>query len=173
MTLIIAPRSRVSILCAAHAPSHVLSLLSPGGDAPIEIASDKQCFNLTVNDITTPVSGLVVPDQTAIRRLLDFGAGWSGETPFLVYCWAGISRSPAAAFALACQHFPDIAEDAIALALRKSAPWVTPNPLIVRIADDLLGRAGRMVRAVARIGRGVDAPEGAPIFLSRNNIASG
>lgn len=36
----------------------------------------------------------------------------------------------------------------------------TPNPLMVRLADEALGRSGRMARAVAGIGRGADAFEG-------------
>jgi predicted protein tyrosine phosphatase len=44
--------------------------------------------------------------------------------------------------------------------LRAASPHATPNRLIVRLADDLLGRKGRMVEAVTAIGRGADAWEG-------------
>ncbi|HRD14749.1 MAG TPA: hypothetical protein PLI79_23150 [Mycobacterium sp.] len=42
----------------------------------------------------------------------------------------------------------------------------TPNPRIVAIADGMLGRDGRMVRAIHAIGRGEDAYEGTPFALS-------
>jgi len=40
-----------------------------------------------------------------------------------------------------------------------------PNRLIVRLADDMLGRRGCMVRAVEAIGRGTLAAEGVPVLL--------
>ena len=39
---------------------------------------------------------------------------------------------------------------------------------MVALADDMLGRQGRMVDAIARIGRGVDAFEGSPYQLPVN-----
>ena len=165
MTLLIAPRSQVSATCLRHAPSHVVSLLSPGGDPPVEIGAGARCLDLSVNDITTPVAGLVAPDEALVGRLLEFGRDWSGDTPFLVYCWAGVSRSTAAAYALACQHRPDLNEERIARALRQAAQWATPNALIVAIADFHLGRQGRMVAAIRAIGRGADTLEGRAVSL--------
>ncbi len=85
-----------------------------------------------------------------------FGRGWTGASPLLLSCELGISRSTASAFALACQAMPDMAEAALAEALRQAAPCATPNPLLVALADDALGRAGRMIEAVRAIGRGAD-----------------
>ena len=52
---------------------------------------------------------------------------------------------------------PGLDEEEIALACRQRSPEATPNARLVAIADEILGRAGRMVRAIERIGRGVDA----------------
>jgi predicted protein tyrosine phosphatase len=82
----------------------------------------------------------------------------------VIHCWAGISRSSAAAYVLACDRNPGF-ELEIAGELRHRAPSVTPNSLMVRLADDLLGRNGRMVQAIERIGRGADAFEGQPYRL--------
>ena len=49
--------------------------------------------------------------------------------------------------------------------MRRRSPLVTPNKLMVQLADDLLGRQGAMTAAIARIGRGADAFEGAPYQL--------
>ena len=57
-------------------------------------------------------------------------------------------------------------EEELAWRLRKASSSPTPNRLIVSFTDQLLGRNGRMVRAIDRIGRGADAFEGAPFFLS-------
>ena len=44
-------------------------------------------------------------------------------------------------------------------------PSATPSPRFVALADDLLGRRGRMVDAIRAIGRGAEAMEGTPFML--------
>jgi predicted protein tyrosine phosphatase len=61
---------------------------------------------------------------------------------------------------------PSRGEDEIALVLRRASPSATPNARLVAIADDILGRNGRMVTAIAGIGRGEDAFEGTPFSLA-------
>jgi predicted protein tyrosine phosphatase len=91
---------------------------------------------------------------------------WNGEGPMVVHCWAGISRSTAAAFTALCAINPDASEQQIAASLRHASPTAYPNRLIVRLADATLGRQGRMVRAIESIGRGVVATEAVPFSLS-------
>src|SRR5690606_19265224 len=88
------------------------------------------------------------------KDILDFGKGWDLSAPMLVHCWAGISRSTATAFILACERCPGTPETTIAQALRAASSAATPNPLMVRLADDMLGRGGRMVDAVRAMGPG-------------------
>ena len=83
----------------------------------------------------------------------------------VVHCWAGISRSTAAAYTALCAINPDVSEELIALRLREASPTAYPNRLIIRLADDALGRRGRMVRAIEGIGRGVIATEAVPFSL--------
>ena len=56
-------------------------------------------------------------------------------------------------------------EAQLAQTLRRLSPSATPNPRLVAIANALLGRQGRMVSAIAAIGRGADAFEGTPFCL--------
>lgn len=84
----------------------------------------------------------------------------------VVHCWAGISRSTAAAFTALCSLNPSVPEELIAAHLRAASPTATPNRLIVRLADAELGRNGRMVAAVERIGRGVPAHEALPFSIA-------
>ncbi len=83
----------------------------------------------------------------------------------VVHCWAGISRSTAAAYTALCTINPDAPEELIAMRLREASPTAYPNRLIIRLADAALGRKGRMVRAVESIGRGVPAGEAVPFSL--------
>jgi predicted protein tyrosine phosphatase len=161
-SLIVCPAHHVADLIARRAPSHVLSLASPdAADAP---AIPSSHLRLSFNDITELRPGLVAPNREMIAALLDFGRGWDGARPLLVHCWAGISRSCAAAFVLACDRNPG-RERAIADALRARAPFATPNRLMVRLADELLARERRMVAAIDAIGRGAEAPHGEPFDL--------
>ena len=65
-----------------------------------------------------------------------------------------------------CLFNPKADEEELAWRLRKASGSATPNRLIVSYTDQLLGRNGRMVRAIDKIGRGADAFEGKPFFLN-------
>jgi predicted protein tyrosine phosphatase len=54
---------------------------------------------------------------------------------------------------------------AIAWEVRRASRTAQPNARIVSIADRLLGRDGRMVRAIETIGPGDAAAEGEPFRL--------
>jgi predicted protein tyrosine phosphatase len=90
--------------------------------------------------------------------LLAFSAGWNSARPLVAQCLAGVSRSTAAVFIIACQKRPEGSERQLALALRRAAPQATPNRLMVAQADALLRRDGRMVAAIAAIGRAANSP---------------
>jgi len=98
-----------------------------------------------------------------MQEILDFARD-GRDHEMLIHCWAGISRSSAAAYVIACDRNPGFERD-IADELRRRAPSVTPNRLMVVLADDLLDRNGRMTEAINRIGRGADAFEGEPYQL--------
>ncbi len=84
----------------------------------------------------------------------------------MIHCYAGISRSTAAAYIAACALAPERDEAAIADALRAASPSATPNPCSWRSPTGCSDRDGRMVAAIARIGRGADAFEGTPFTLA-------
>jgi predicted protein tyrosine phosphatase len=143
----------------------LLTLLSP--DHPETDWSGFACerhVRLAFHDIVEIRPGLTAPDRQMMQAILDFGRGESGQRPMLIHCWAGISRSSAAAFAILCARNPGFEHD-IAMELRRRAPSVTPNRLMVALADDLLQRQGRMMAAIEAIGRGAEAAEGEPYRL--------
>jgi predicted protein tyrosine phosphatase len=98
-------------------------------------------------------------------QFLDFVAAWDGRGPMVIHCWAGISRSTAAAFIGLCALNPATSEDLIARFLRETSPTAYPNRLMIRLGDAALGRAGRMVAAVEAIGRGEIASEAIPFSI--------
>lgn len=166
MKIIVCPLSLVPAQVAAHKPSHLITLLDPDHviETPAPLRPD-QHLRIGVNDIADPTEGLLLCQEQMVREILDFGATWDESAPIIVHCWAGISRSTATAFTLACERNPEVAERDIAFALRQASPMATPNRRIVELADDLLGREGRMADAVAAIGRGDYAYENTPFHL--------
>jgi predicted protein tyrosine phosphatase len=120
---------------------------------------------LNVDDIAMPMDGYTAPGHEHVAQLIDFAGSWDRATPMVVHCFAGISRSTAGAFVAACALNPARDEREIAWAIRRASPTAQPNAAIVSIADSLLKRQGRMVRAVEIIGPGDMAVEGHPFRL--------
>lgn len=142
----------------------LVTLLSPdhaSGDQ--RVVGRERHLKLSFHDITEIRPGFVAPDSAMMQDVIAFARD-ARDRPMLIHCWAGISRSSAAAYAIACDRNPGF-ERMIADELRRRAPSVTPNRLMVEIADELLGRNGRMIEAIARIGRGADAFFGDPYRL--------
>lgn len=162
----VCPLARVEETVAASGAVRLVTLLAAGTpfERPARIARENHLC-LWMNDIADEQAGLVAPGMQHVERLVAFARGWDRSRPLAVNCYAGISRSTAAAYIVATALSPDRDEAELAATLRRLSPSATPNPRLVRHADALLGRQGRMVAAIAAIGRGADAFEGAPFAL--------
>ena len=149
-----------------HGATHVVGVLSPDSEHPtFERVKGNNHLCLSFHDVALPTSGMAGPQSTDLTRLLGFLENWNGQSPLLIHCWAGISRSTASAYIATCLLRPQIDEMQLALELREASPSATPNPLLIALADAALGRDGRMQKAIANIGRGSDAFEGVPFQL--------
>jgi len=158
--LIVTPYSAVEATVLRHKPSHVLTLMAEAVDTPRSIQPERH-LRIQVHDIAEPIEGAVAPDQKHITDILAFARGWDRTDPLLVHCWAGISRSTAAAYILLCDIHGPGHEQAIARALRFRAPHAQPNRLMIRHADALMGRDKQMIEAVEAMGEGRVVWEGA------------
>ena len=131
---------------------------------PTHIAPENHLV-LAVDDITAPMDGYTAPAHEQCRRLIDFVTAWDRKAPMVVHCFAGISRSTAGAYVAACALNPKRDEMQIAWDIRRASRTAQPNARIVSIADRLLKRDGRMVRAIDAIGVADPATEGHPFRL--------
>ncbi len=147
-----------------HKAKSVIGILGPETPHP-EYDNIENHLKLTFNDINVETPGLITPHEQDARRLISFVESWNQKQPLLIHCWAGISRSTASAFAALCMLRPKVDELEIAQELRKASPSATPNRLITKQIDHILGRQGRMLAAIEAIGRGANAYEGAPFTL--------
>jgi predicted protein tyrosine phosphatase len=157
---------RLSDTVSQTGARHVVSLL--GNEDNLVIPPGVPRANhlwLKLHDIAEPRDGYVHPARAHIEELIGFVKRWDRESPLVIHCFAGVSRSTAAAFVTVCTLNPEGKEAAIAQALRRASPTATPNVRIVALADDILGRNGRMVEAVTAIGQGVVLTEAAPFRL--------
>jgi predicted protein tyrosine phosphatase len=157
---------RVHETVTATGARHLVTLLrdSTRLTRPDSIVADNHLI-LSLDDIVQDMDGYVPPGDEHVARLIDFVSGWDRAAPMVVHCFAGISRSTASAYVAACALNPARDEMRIAQALRQASPTATPNARIVALADRLMNRQGRMIRAIESIGAGAYATEGTPFRL--------
>ena len=162
----VCPLSAVPRVVAGCSASHLLTCLQDEilVETPALIQPDRH-IRLHVHDIAAPMLGYVAPDERHMAKVIEFAHLWNGVGPMVIHCWAGISRSTAAAFVSLCALNPDASELTIAHRLRDASTTAQPNRLMVRLGDAALARSGRMVAAVDAIGRGVAAFEAQPFSL--------
>ena len=159
--ILVTPLSAVEDTIRRHRPLHLVTLLSPEHmiGTPEGFAAERH-LRIGINDIVDASAGDAPPGRDHVEELLAFARRWPAEDPMLVHCWAGVSRSMAATYIILCDRLGRGSEVFSAKAIRSRAPHAWPNALLVRHADDVLGRQGRMVRAIRDIGAGVMVTEG-------------
>ena len=163
----VTPQSKLNATLQTSGARHVIAFASPGSEHALPAALDaKDCLVLTMNDIISPVPDLLMPRREQVESLLAFDHALPADVPLVLTCYAGVSRSTAGAYILACRRQNSLDETALANLLRDHAPFATPNACLIALADELLARDGRMIRAIRDIGRGADAFEGTPFSIS-------
>lgn len=163
----ICPLSAIEAVAQQAGASHVMTLINEA--TPVQTPSSV-CKNnhlrVTMNDINEPMPGLIHPTEGHVSAIIEFALTWDQQAPMVVHCWAGISRSTAAAYTALCSLNADVSEHVLANHMRQASPTAHPNRLIISLADRLLSRSGRMVEAIEAIGRGEMVMEAQPFALS-------
>jgi predicted protein tyrosine phosphatase len=164
--ILVTPLSAIEATIQNDRPSHLVTLLSPEHmiGTPDGIVPERH-LRIGVNDVAETWAADMPPAPDHVSRLLTFTRAWDPAEPILIHCWAGISRSMAAAFIVMCDRLEPGLENRIAWGIRKRAPHAFPNPLLVAYADAELGREGRMIAAARAIGRGRIVAEGKRVEL--------
>ena len=146
---------------AGQGVSHVISILDPDYPDPevfARLGQDERVL-FRFDDVISGGPDRILPAPDHVARILELGERWRAEPPrhLLVHCHAGVSRSTATAVMLMAQHNPGREREAFAVldSIRRPA-W--PNSLMVRLADDMLGRNGALIEAMrehhGRVARG-------------------
>ncbi len=164
-TIHVCPLSRLPATLAASGARSVVTLLARDFPATLPSLRGLRHLALDMADVAAPRDGHVLPNEVHMADLVAFVTAWDRRAPLLIHCYAGVSRSTAAAFATLAALCPGTGEAELANRLRSASPSATPNARIVALADLALGRAGRMVGAIRAIGRGRDCFEGEVFHL--------
>ena len=86
----------------------------------------------------------VPPAEDHVLAIIEFGRDLPPDARLLCCCTAGLSRSPAAALIVMALRLPGREGEAFR-SLMAIRPRSTPNPIMVAIADDLIGAGGRLI----------------------------
>lgn len=167
--LVVTPYSALSEMLESHQPSHLVSLLSPQQMESVAAFTGDH-FRLELDDVAEPVPGRLAPGVSQMQSLIVFARNWDGRAPMLLHCWAGVSLSMAAALAILCDRLGMGSEIKVARAMRRRAPFARPNVLMVRHADDVLRRGGRLNTALNTMGNALPVAEGSATSFSLENL---
>jgi predicted protein tyrosine phosphatase len=162
----VCPLARLNETVVTSGALHIVTMLRTADrmQRPRHIAARNHLV-LSMDDVTEAMDGYTPPSQQHVTRLVEFVQNWDRNTPLVVHCLAGISRSTAGAFVVACALNPQRSEEAIAKAIRDASPHAMPNSMLVKIADGVLLRNGRMIAALEAMGDGKPAAENEPFRL--------
>ncbi|WP_312128298.1 hypothetical protein [Brevundimonas sp.] len=166
MSIIVCPLHDVEAIVRVRCPSHILSLISPSAEPTGFQRLAPYHLELRFNDIAEPRDGLIEPRPKHIQSIIEFGRSSRTQGPLLIHCWAGVSRSPAAAFIIACDRERPSPKH-LAARLRSSAPYCTPNTRMIALADEALDAQGDLFSAITEIGRGQETYWGSAFDISK------
>jgi predicted protein tyrosine phosphatase len=94
----------------------------------------------------------IAPAPFHVSAIIEFARRHAGASDLIMcHCGAGMSRAPAAALICLSVWLGDGLELNAAQVVARLRPGATPNPALVRMADELLGRNGRLIEAAKRV----------------------
>jgi predicted protein tyrosine phosphatase len=157
-SLAICGMSELPKVMAQFAPTHIVSVTDPN-DGSLDFPEAVTVLRLAFWDIHV-IDGMVAkvlsardrdgyPNEDHAQAILHFGRQLPAGARVLIHCFAGVSRSTAAAYLLLCQHMRGEEHAAFEL-IKTIRPTAQPNRLIVKFGDRLLGAEKRMLRCIDR-----------------------
>ena len=166
----VSPLSRLPAMIELVSPSHIITLLSP--ERMIDEISGVNHYRVGIHDYhggmvhgRTIIGEPTIPNIKHVEGIIQYLEQWNRNGNILIHCWAGISRSTATALIALLLH-KKISEMDAALAIRNSSAAAAPNPLLIQFADEVLGKQGRLIKAVSEMSKAYPANENDPFCLN-------
>lgn len=144
-------------------PGYIISVTDPNSTESLQaksILATAPCLyaRLNFHDIDVPTPGYRMPSKDLIASVLVMIDRINlGDRPLLIQCNAGISRSPAVALLAQChvamQDDGFLPADARRLVRKLDEAFgpISPNPAVMQIGTELLGRHGKAMSEEAAL----------------------
>lgn len=148
-------------------PAQLVSIIQPEfqPERPQGLAAANH-LRIAVHDIVSHDPSGVLARAADVEALLSFIDAWDpNQGPLMTHCYAGVSRSTAAALVAAYMKHGDA--EACGIALRAAAPHAQPNRHIIALADAALGCDGDLKLAHRSMGPAIRAVHSAPLTTLR------
>jgi HEAT repeat protein/predicted protein tyrosine phosphatase len=132
---------------------HIISIGSPGTLPPSGFAQVSNKLRLEFDDIETPRDDLeyVLPDYRDLIKIIKFAPTiYQQKGNVLVHCQAGISRSAAIAVIVWAILLGENHEEEALKKVLEVRPQASPNQWIIELADDFLGRKGKLIKVMQK-----------------------
>ena len=113
--IIVCSLKDLETVCKSVKPSHLISVIDPGYapetpkgvkhhlklgfDDIINVSSKNNIYRL--NNDTIPQ---IPPNQEHVNSIIEFSKSWNKNSPIVIHCWCGVSRSMATATYLMCNE---------------------------------------------------------------------
>ncbi|MEM6603096.1 MAG: tyrosine protein phosphatase [Pseudomonadota bacterium] len=170
MDIYVSSLQAAPILVADHAPASIVSFIDPKQKPPrFRGYKEHNHLILQLNDVSESKTGLTPPGREHMMMLIDFLLRHDWQHNILIHCLMGVSRSTAAAYIMLNLHYEG-RELEIAQYLRAKIPHAHPNTKLIEHADAILGREGRMIKAIASLPKGSMDQVGLPMKLSTDFV---
>lgn len=133
--------------------THVVSLLHSRefNDLRMPRAFNKSNWLRMDMDDVISHDAFAAPKKEQVKELLEWANKLPVDAHLVIHCYAGVSRSTAAALAVKVQELgTDRLKDAINWLL-ETRPQACPNPVITKFADELLGANGELHAAAEEV----------------------
>ncbi len=159
MEIIVSSKQLAPIQALEFKPNYVISILDPRDNHPsfsnaqiLSLDFDDICFEL--KDTAWMYDKVVMPSKENVRDIYQFSKNnFKEDSRILVHCYAGISRSSAAAIISLSAHM-DWREAVSKIAnlqtmtmlnfYESGTSWFSPNNLMIKYLDEMLGLNGDM-----------------------------
>ncbi|HEV2718715.1 MAG TPA: hypothetical protein VG323_01755 [Thermoanaerobaculia bacterium] len=126
----------------------LVSIGEPDDPAPAGFRNVSPRMRFLFADTNQELGGATADDVARLIRTAQSLAERSGRV--VIHCQAGISRSTAAATIFYAVLLGEGAEDEAIARVLASRDFALPNRRMIRLADEILGRSGKLVDAVER-----------------------
>lgn len=163
--IIVAPLALVEELTEQEKPAYLLSVIGEEYVPPTPASLPADChIKLAMHDIAEDEFGMQAPKMEDAERIIALAKEWDQSAPLLVHCFAGVSRSGAAALMTLVALNPGKEKEAAEL-MRERGAHAWPNSKLIADADHLLNCEGRLIQAVKEMGPANLAKQGRPYRL--------